>query len=97
MRQELLEDCLVVGPKLSEPRVVAVSAEGSHHLLLEYETGERKRFDASPWFKGEFFSRLDDEEYFQRVCVIDGGMAVGWPEGQDIGPEDLYELSVRVQ
>lgn len=97
MRRELLEDCLVVGPKPCEPHVVAVSAEGSHHLLLEYETGELKRFDASPWFKGEFFSRLGDAEYFQHVRVIDGGMAIGWPEGQDIGPEDLYELSVRVQ
>lgn len=97
MRQELLENCLVVGPKPSEPHVVAVSAEDSRHLLLEYETGERKRFDASPWFKGEFFSRLGDAEYFQRVRVIDGGMAVGWPEGQDIGPEDLYDLGVSVQ
>ena len=96
MKHEHLGNCLVVGSKPCSPHVLAVSAEGTHHLLLEYETGERKLFDASPWFKGEFYSQLGDKGYFGQVRVIDGGIAVGWPNGQDIGPEDLYELSVPV-
>ena len=96
MQDQLERDCLVVGPKACEPHIVAVAVEDPRHLLLDYETGERRRFDASPWFKGDFFGRLRDEAYFNQVRVIDGGVAVGWPDGQDVGPEDLYALSTPV-
>lgn len=88
-----MEGSLVVGPKPSEPLVVDVRVEGACCLVLTYETGEKKRFDVAPWFKGEFLDRLSDERYFKQTRVIDGGIAVGWPKGPDIGPEDLYELS----
>ena len=37
-----------------------------------------------------------EERYFAQVRIIDGGLALGWPEGQEVYPEALYEFSTPV-
>ncbi len=42
------------------PTVTAVFAESDYILLLEFDNGERKRFDVKPYIKGSWFGQLND-------------------------------------
>ena len=80
-----------------QPRLVEVSAKDPMLLLLKYETGERKLFDTAPYATGSWFGMLRDPVYFRRVRMLPGGSGIEWPEGQDIAPHELYDLSVDVE
>jgi hypothetical protein len=79
-----------------QPKLISAEAQPHHALLLKYETGEEKRFDVSPYIKGSWFGRLADNAYFAQVQVIRSGNGIEWPDGQDIAPHELYELSTVV-
>ncbi|MEF9876654.1 MAG: DUF2442 domain-containing protein [Gordonibacter sp.] len=96
MRNNSFAEDVIVGLEPGEPAIVAVAPLDDCRLLLEYENGEAKRFDVEPYFNNGFFSKLKDRDYFARVRVAYDGMSVAWPEGQDICPEDLYDLSEPV-
>lgn len=76
-----------------QPRLTAVSAMPEHKLLLNYETGERRLFDVTPYISGSWYSELSDEAYFCSVSLLPGGVGIEWRDGQDIAPHELYELS----
>ncbi|MCL2106636.1 MAG: DUF2442 domain-containing protein [Oscillospiraceae bacterium] len=63
-------------------------------LELVYETGERKLFDVAPYIFGSWYEELRNTSYFRGVRLIDGGISVEWPNGQDIAPHELYENSI---
>ena len=65
-------------------------------LKLSYETGEVKLFDVEPYAEGTWFSELRDSSYFKTVRLLPGGIGIEWPDGQDIAPHELYELSIPV-
>lgn len=88
---------LVVGPEPAEPLLASVKPLEDYCLLLEYETGERRRFDVKPYLEVKLFQRLRNESYFKTVRLEYDGWLVGWPEGEDIAPDDLYHLSVPVR
>ena len=75
-------------------RPVATSVEivDGFKLIITFDTGERRMLDIAPFMSGEWYGHLRDPDYFKLVVV--NGYSVEWPEGQDIAPEDLYELSV---
>lgn len=76
-----------------QPRLVSVKALPGAKLHLCYETGENKVFDVSPYIVGTWFGKLGNAEYFRTVRLLPGGVGIEWPEGQDIAPHELYELS----
>lgn len=76
-----------------QPRLLAVHPVHPFSLRLEYETGESKLFDASPYIRGSWFGRLADPSYFASVSLLPNGTGIEWPEGQDIAPHELYENS----
>ena len=47
--------------------------------------------------RGGAYERLRDDEYLKLVRIIDGGMALGWPDGQEVYPEALFAMSERVR
>lgn len=96
MWDDVIVDGLVVGPKPCEPRLAAVTPLDDYSLLLEYKTGERKRFDVRPYIQGTFMGKLADVDYFKTARLEYDGWFVGWPGGQDLGPDDLYEFSTPV-
>jgi hypothetical protein len=74
------------------PRPVKVKPLKLNHLLLEFENGERRIFDVSPFLPNGIFQELNDQKLFcQARLVFD---AVEWPNGADICPELLYEQSI---
>lgn len=61
-------------------------------LEVTFDNGETKVFDVKPYIKGTWYGQLEDEFYFGAVTA--DGYTVVWPDGQDLCPDELYELSV---
>lgn len=76
------------------PQITQVVALKDKRIKLTFETGETRLFDVTPYIKGSWCGMLADEDYFKQVRPA--GCAVVWPDGQDIGPDDLNEWSVPV-
>lgn len=77
-----------------QPRIIKVEPRNGHCLHLEYETGEKKIFDVSPYINGSWYGELENPEYFNGVSVLPGGVGIEWEHGQDIAPHELYEMSM---
>ena len=73
-------------------KVISVSAESNNRLYIEFDTGEVRIFDVSPYIVGSWYGKLADPKYFGNVQPC--GDTVSWPDGQDIAPHELYELSI---
>lgn len=73
------------------PTAVQVIPENNYKISVTFDNGEKRLFDVKPYIKGDWYGRLEDVNYFNRVDV--DGFTVIWPEGQDICPDELYELS----
>lgn len=68
-------------------RVTSVQALSKCRLMVEMEDGRRGVFDMRPYLSSAFFRELEDEAYFGRVGLFFEG--IGWPNGQDIGPDTI--------
>jgi len=77
-----------------EPKILSVDPMPGYKVLLTFETGERKSFDVSPYISGEWFGKLKDITFFNKVRPA--GRTIMWADGQDIAPHELYEESVPV-
>ena len=80
-----------------QPLLTAVSPRENMRLLLAYETGERRVFDVTPYATGSWYEELLDPSYFCQVRLLEGGVGIEWPHGQDIAPHELYHDSVVLQ
>jgi hypothetical protein len=72
--------------------VVKVRVQAGYTLELEFENGERRLFDMTPYMEKRPFNRLKDSPLFA-LARIDYG-TVTWPGEIDIAPETLYDRSV---
>ena len=72
--------------------VVTVKPQHDFQLDLEFENGERRRFDMRPLLEIKPWNRIAKLPLFERVRVEYG--TVVWPGEIDIAPETLYDLSV---
>ena len=79
-----------------QTRILKIEAMPDMKLRLSYETGEVKLFDVEPYAEGSWFGELRDRAYFRAVRLLDDGTGIEWPDGQDIAPHELYEMSVPV-
>ena len=77
-----------------QPRLISVKPLPDAKLRLCYETGEEKIFDVMPYIIGSWFGDLKNAEYFSTVQLLPNGAGIEWPDGQDIAPHELYELSI---
>ena len=68
-------------------KVVTVRPLLHQHLFVEMADGQCGEFDMSPYLESQFFSALKDDSYFKQVAVFFRG--IGWPDGQDIGPDTI--------
>lgn len=73
------------------PEVVKVEVRPSYVLHLEFEHGEKRIFDMSPYMDRKPFVRLKDSPVFGMAKVEHG--TVVWPGNIDIAPETLYNRS----
>ena len=76
------------------PTPIKVKPENDYSIIIEFDSGEKKRFDVKPYIQGSWYGQLNDASYFNRVTT--DGYTVCWPDRQDLCPDELYELSVSV-
>ena len=69
-------------------KVINAKAENDFSLILEFNDGSVKRFDAKPYLDFELFKPLKDLNYFKQIKIAFG--TVQWQNEQDISPETLY-------
>ncbi len=72
--------------------VVAVRTRPEFQLDLEFDNGERRRFDMRPLLAVKPWNRIATPAIFERVRVEYG--TVVWPGEIDVAPETLYDDSV---
>ena len=71
--------------------VINVQAQPGHKLVMEFENGELRCFDMSPYIDQKPWAKLKNSPLFYRASVEYG--TVVWPGEIDIDPKTLYELS----
>lgn len=76
------------------PTAIHAEATCAYQLLITFDNGEKKWFDVEPYIKGEWYGQLRSIEYFKRVST--DGFTVVWPNGQDICPDELYNMGTPV-
>ena len=72
--------------------VVTVKPLQDFQLDLEYNNGERRRFDMRPFLENRPWNRIASISLFEQVRVDYG--TVVWPGEIDIAPETLYDRSI---
>ena len=72
------------------PSVTKVDALDNFKLQLQFENGEVKVFDVTPYLDKGIFTELKDQSYFKRVRVAFG--SIEWPNEQDFSKDTLYLL-----
>lgn len=77
-----------------QPRPVRVRPLEKYRLSIDFDNGETRIFDVSPYINGDWFGRLKDVDFFNSVRIAN--RRVEWPEGQDIAPHELYENSTSI-
>ena len=74
--------------------VVTVKPRQDFQLNLEFENGERRRFDMLPLLTLKPWNRIANLHIFERARVDYG--TVVWPGEIDIAPETLYDESISI-
>ena len=73
--------------------IVEAEVCGPHSLRVVFDDGTQKRVNLLPLLEGPVFEPLREPAYFARVSVDPICRTVVWPNGADLAPEALYELS----
>lgn len=76
------------------PRAVNVLPLDNYILQVEFNNGEIRLFDVSPYLEKGIFSKLKNVAFFMRAHQEYG--TVVWDETLDIAPETLYEKSIPI-
>lgn len=71
--------------------VIAVTPKPDFQLDIEFENGERRRFDMAPLLAIKPWNRVAAPQIFEKARVDYG--TVVWPGEIDIAPETLYDDS----
>jgi hypothetical protein len=70
------------------PDVIKVSPLQDYVLIAEFESGEKRRFDMTPYLDFPAFMPLKDHNLFMRARADQG--TVVWSHDIDISPDTLY-------
>ncbi|CAK0764750.1 hypothetical protein CCP3SC15_3150003 [Gammaproteobacteria bacterium] len=74
--------------------VVQVEAHADFSLVLQFENGEKRRFEMRPYIDQKPWVRLKSGNAFLGAFVKNG--TVAWSGNIDIDPETLHELSIPI-
>lgn len=74
-------------------RLTEADVGGSHLLRLTFNDGTQKTVDVRPLLSGRVFEPLRDPEYFAQGKLDPICGTVVWPNGADVAPEALHELT----
>ncbi len=66
---------------------------GEFRILLTFNTGEKRIVNLKGRLHGEIFEPLKDEGFFMQFKVDKELGTIVWPNGADIAPYGLYDMS----
>lgn len=75
------------------PSVIRAEYRGGFRIHVTFNDSSENAIDFRQWLDGPVFEPLKEPEYFRRF-FLDGGTVV-WPNGADIAPETLYNVTGR--
>lgn len=70
------------------PRVKRVTPRSSYQVELQFDNGEERIFDVSPYLDKGIFTELKEPSMFYSVKVVDG--TIQWQNDADFCPDTLY-------
>ena len=76
------------------PRVIDAKYLHDYFIHIVFSNGKEGNIDLSPYIGQGVFEPLSKKSYFKKLFV--DGWTISWPNGADIAPETLYELTERV-
>lgn len=76
------------------PRVTEVIPNDNYELILTFNNGEKRKFDAHQLLNIKVFAPLKNIAFFKSVKVEFG--TVAWPNDIDYCPDTLYAQSVSL-
>ncbi len=68
-------------------KITSVKPLEGKKVAVVFSDGVSGVFDVSPYIRSDFFKHLEDDDYFKQVRLFFTG--IGWPEGQDLGPDTI--------
>ena len=68
-------------------KVLSVNALSAGKVHVAMSDGRQGVFDVRSYMRSDFFRQLEAESYFNQVHIVFGG--IGWPNGQDLGPDTI--------
>lgn len=74
------------------PRVTEVIPNDNYELILTFNNGEKRKFNAMPLLDMKVFAPLKSIAFFKSVKVAFG--TVVWPQDIDYCPDTLYTQSI---
>ena len=86
-------DNIIKGAPLG-PRVIEVTPSDNYELIITFNNGEKRKFDAQQLLDMKVFEPLKNIAFFKSVKVELG--TVVWPRDIDYCPDTLYAQSIPV-
>ena len=77
------------------PRVIEAKYLHDFFIHIIFSNGKEGNIDLSPFIGQGIFEPLSNIVYFKKIFV--DGWTISWPNGADIAPETLYELTERAE
>jgi hypothetical protein len=74
-------------------KVTKVIPMEKNHLKVFFSNGESGICDITSLIHGSLFKPLSDDSFFNHVAVDEYG-GIFWPNGADICPDVLYQMTV---
>ena len=68
-------------------KIISVTPLEGKKVTVVFSDGKTGIFDVAPYIRSDFFKRLEDDTYFRQVRLFFTG--IGWPDGQDLGPDTI--------
>jgi len=72
-------------------KVVSLKVVGPYALELEFNDQTRKVINFERVLRGEIYSPLKDESFFNRVVIDPEVHTIVWPNGADFDPAILHD------
>lgn len=77
-------------------RIIDIACLRDYRLILTFSDKSRRIVDLEPLLEGSLFGELKSMEKFKQVYLDKEFGSIEWPNGADICPDLLYQMSEEI-
>ncbi|MHC9542238.1 MAG: DUF2442 domain-containing protein [Vulcanimicrobiota bacterium] len=77
-------------------QILDITYLSEYRLILTFSDGSRREVDLEPLLEGSLFGDLKSQEKFRQVVLDKEFGSIEWPNGADICPDLLYQMSKEI-